>query len=73
MGDGMGWECVQHLPGTQPDRPFASVARVAGCPALDSERLKPPQTQSETGAVKFPYTMPMHMLTCIHNHVNSWS
>jgi NAD(P)H-hydrate epimerase len=40
--------------------------------ALDSERLKPPQTQSATGAVKFPYTMPIQ-LTCIHNHVNSWS
>ena len=31
------------------------------------------QTQSETSAMKVPHTMPMHMHTCIHNHVNSWS
>ena len=46
------------------------VSRAA--PALHSERLKPPQTQSETGAVKFPHTMPMHMHTRMHNHFDSW-
>ena len=68
--DGMGWESVKHLPGTRPDRPYASVACVAGCPTLDSERLKPPQTQSETGAVKFPTHTQTHTHT---HHVNSWS
>ena len=37
------------------------VARAVGCPALDSKPHKPPQTQSETGAVKFSQTMPMHI------------
>ena len=54
---GVGWE-----PGTGPDRPYASVACAAGCPTLDWERLEPPQTQCETGAVKFP----AHTLTHTH-------
>ena len=53
---GMGWDgsvsntCQAH---SQAD--YSSAGRVAGCPALDSEPHKPPQTQSETGAVKFPH------------------
>ena len=48
-GDGMGWECVQHLPDTSPGRPYVSAACATGCRALDSEPHKPPVTQSETG------------------------
>ena len=61
-----------------PDRHVAQQTqsvgtRTIGCPAIDSEPHEPPQTQSETGAVKFPQTMPMRMHTCIHHHVHSWS
>ena len=68
----MGLENVQHLPGAWPNRPSPSVACTVG-PALDTEPHKPPQTPSQTGAVKFPHTMPRHMHTPIHNHVNFWS
>ena len=47
--DGMGWECVQHLPDTSPGRPYVSTACATVCPALDSEPRKPPLTQSKTG------------------------
>ena len=64
---------VSPMPAMHAARPtFASVASVAGCPSLDSERLKPPQTRPKIGAVKFPHTMAMHMLT-IHTNLNSWS
>ena len=45
-----------HLTGTSPNRPSLSVARTVGCPALDSEPHKPPQTY---GAV----TLPLHAHT----------
>ena len=73
LGGGGAWEDVQHRTGTQPNRPSLSVARTVGRPVLDSEPQKPPQTRSETGAVKLPRTMPMPMHTCIHHHVNAWS
>ena len=57
---------------TQPNRPSPSVACTVGRPALDSEPHEPPQTRSETGAVKLPHMMPMHMHMCIHHQVNAW-
>ena len=58
------------MPGRRPDRPYGSVARVAGCPTLDSEPRKPPQTQPQTGALKFPTHTLTH--TRLRNTAQQW-
>ena len=50
----MGCGNVQQPTGTWPNRTRPAVARSVSCPVLDSESHKPPETQSETGTVKFP-------------------